>query len=62
MTTETIYVIIRTHFIDGIGYDDPIEAHRNEQEAIDLCEQWNKEAKDNPDTDEEYYYAEVELT
>ena len=38
MTTETIYVIIRTHYVDGIGYDDPIEARRNEPEAIYLCE------------------------
>lgn len=58
---EVIYVIIRTHYVDGIGYDDPIEASRNEQDAIDLCDKWNEEAKEDPDTDEEYSYAEVEL-
>lgn len=60
METETIFVIMRTFYIDSEEFREVVAARKSEEDAIALCDQWNKEAKDDNE-DESYWYVDIEL-
>jgi len=61
MEPETIYVIIRSFYIDSEEYREVVTARWDEKEAESLCNQWNQEAKQSNE-DEDYWYSETELS
>lgn len=61
MKPETIYVIMRSFYIDSEEHREVITARRDEKEAETLCNQWNQEAKESKE-DEDYWYSETELS
>ena len=61
MEPETIYVIMRSFYIDSEEHREVVTARRDEKEAEALCNQWNQEAKQSKE-DEDYWYSETELS
>lgn len=61
MEPETIYVIMRSFYIDSEEHREVVTARRDEKEAETLCNQWNQEAKEAKE-DEDYWYSETELS
>lgn len=61
MKPETIYVIMRSFYIDSEEHRDVVTARRDEKEAEALCNQWNQEAEQSKE-DEDYWYSETELS
>lgn len=61
MEPETIYVIMRSFYIDSEEHREVITARRDEKEAETLCNQWNQEAKEAKE-EEDYWYSETELS
>ena len=60
MEQETIFVIMRSFYIDSEEFREVVTARKSEEDAIKLCDQWNKEAKDDNE-DESYWYVDTEL-
>lgn len=61
MEPETIYVIMRSFYIDSEEHREVVTARRDEKEAETLCNKWNQEAKESNE-DEDYWYSETELS
>lgn len=58
MEPETIYVIMRSFYIDSEEHRDVVTARRDEKEAEAVCSEHNS----IPGTVDEYWYTETELS
>lgn len=51
----TIYVIMRSYDYEQIEHVEVVSAHRKEEKASELCDEYNKEG------DGSYWYIELEV-
>lgn len=58
MKPETIYVIMRSFYIDSEEHSDVVTARRDKKEAESVCSEHNS----IPGTGDEYWYSETELS